>query len=234
VPAEVLVTSTARPPRPSPVRRPVRRRRWLLAFLLVSALAVAGITTPLWGPLVGPDPWRVVYDGYGSVHHSAGQVSLRPEPPASADPADTHAALVVSRESYGDLTFEVRVRTAEQLRPGGANPWEVGWVLWHVTDPQHFYAITLKPNGWELSRQTPGAPGGQQFLASGSTPTFPVGTWHDVQVTQRGGHITVTADGRPLVDHVDDEPYTHGGVGLYTEDADVSFRDIAITPLTQE
>lgn len=60
------------------------------------------------------------------------------------------------------------------------NPWEVGWLLWCFSpDPTHpydpsptsnsnfrFYAVVLKPNGWEVSKQDPAYPGGQRFLKS--------------------------------------------------------------------
>ena len=60
------------------------------------------------------------------------------------------------------------------------NPWEVGWLLWCFSpDPTHpydpsptsnsnfrFYALTLKPNGWEVSKQDPSYKGGQRFLKS--------------------------------------------------------------------
>jgi hypothetical protein len=60
------------------------------------------------------------------------------------------------------------------------NPWEVGWLLWCFSpDPTHpydpsptsnsnfrFYALCLKPNGWEVSKQDPSYKGGQRFLKS--------------------------------------------------------------------
>ena len=208
-------------------RRPRRRQLLLLQVGILAVLAV--VTYPVWEPLVS-DEWSVVYDGYGTVDISANSVTLAPTPPASPAASDTHAALVVTGEDYGDLTVSAEVRTDRQLRPGSPNPWEVGWLLWHQTDPQHFYAVALKPNGWELSKQVPGAPGGQRFLTSGNTPRFPTGVWHRLTVTQHGGEITVTANGRRLTHFLDPEPYTRGAVGLYTEDAVATFRSITITP----
>jgi hypothetical protein len=208
--------------------RPLRRRRLLLVQGGILAALVV-ITYPVWGPLVD-DEWVVVFDGYGTVDTGADGVTLAPMPPATQAAEDTHAALVVSDESYGDLTLSAEVRTERQLRPGTPNPWEVGWLLWHETDPQHFYAVALKPNGWELSKQVPGAPGGQRFLASGNSPRFPTGAWHQLTVVQHGGEITVTANGRRLTHFVDPDPYTRGAVGLYTEDAVVTFRNIDVTP----
>lgn len=190
---------------------------------------VAATTRPAWQPLLVGDPWSVVYNGYGSVATRIDGATLSPRPPAGPQGSDTHAALVVTRQRYGDLAITAQVRTERQLRPGTPNPWEVGWLLWHETDPQHFYAITLKPNGWELSKQVPGAPGGQNFLASGSEPRFSTGAWHELTVSQRGGRITITADGHPLAEYTDRDPYTSGAVGLYTEDAVADFRNVSVT-----
>jgi hypothetical protein len=218
---------TPRPGRRARVHPPVRRSLLVVQGAVLVVLVL--VTRPLWSPLLDDGPWTEVFSGYGSVETTDDGAVLSPMAPGSTDPADTHAALVVTEDSFGDLTVTAELRTQEQLRPGSPNPWEVGWLLWHETDPQHFYALALKPNGWELSKQVPGAPGGQQFLTSGTTPRFPVGEWHRITVTQHGAEITVSADGRPLTHHVDQDPYLAGAVGLYTEDAVVVFRDLVIT-----
>jgi hypothetical protein len=204
-------------------------RRSLLVFETAIVLVLVLVTRPLWGPLFSDGPWSVIYDGYGSTTlHDDGAV-LAPQAPTSNHAGDTHAALVVTRQQYDDLAFSADVRTERQLRPGTPNPWEVGWLTWHQTDPKHFYAVALKPNGWEVSKQVPGAPGDQQFLASGHTPRFPAGQWHHITITQHGGDISVSANGRNLAHLTDPDPYTHGSVGLYTEDAVAVFRNLRIT-----
>ena len=123
----------------------------------------------------------------------------------------------------------VDVRTESQLRRGDPNAWEVGWVLWHYSSSARFYAVALKPNGWELSKQDPSSPGGQRFLASGLTPRFPVGTTYRVSVVQVGSVIKVSTDGHLLTSYTDtDQPYLSGRIGFYTEDAKVSFRNIRV------
>ena len=145
----------------------------------------------------------------------------------AASGSRTHAALVVTERQYGDLALSLRVRTEHQLRSGRPNAWEVGWVLWHYTDPRRFYALALKPTGWELSKQDERYPGGQRFLTSGDGPEFPVGTWHDIGVVQVGNTVKVSGNGRLLAEFTDTErPYLSGSVGLYTEDARVGFADV--------
>ncbi|RAX23114.1 hypothetical protein DRB06_02870 [Actinomyces sp. Z5] len=180
--------------------------------------------------------WDLVFDGYGSASCSGKTVSLRPASASAAD--ETHAGLAVSREvsvAPGRVTtFEANMFTRRQLRRGSTpNPWEVAWLIWSYQDNDHFYALVLKPNGWEVSKQNPAYPGKQQFLASGNTPRFAVGREHHVDITidtTASGKMTaaITVDGEHLVSVTDtDYPYRSGTAAAYTEDADV---DVTITP----
>ena len=154
----------------------------------------------------------------------------------------------------GDVTVKARMRTPEQ-RPGG-NPWETAWLWWNysripmtgssqgIPDPDGYarfaYYLTLKPNGWEVGKidqQHFITTGGQRYLATGTTPTFPIGgTWHDVEVRQVGGKITVLVDGATLTTVTDtggtvtgEQVYTSGGVGLYCEDSRAEFSGVTVT-----
>lgn len=142
---------------------------------------------------------------------------------------------MVSASTYQDFAATLRVRTLQQLRHGVAgspNPWEVGWVVWHYTSNQRFYALTLEPGGWELSQEDPAYPGGERFLASGTTPVFRVGVTHTVGIVQIGNRMTVSADGRLLVKFTDTrQPYMTGAFGFYSEDAQARFDHIRLFPL---
>ncbi len=176
--------------------------------------------------------WEIIFDGYGEASCSEGLLRLKP---TSADSHDTtHAGLATSTsveiEAGGVQTIHTTMTTVRQLREDGEpNAWEVAWLLWNYTDNNHFYALALKPNGWEVSKQDPAYPGGQRFLASGKTPTFPLGSKHTVTVTpidDEAGFL-VSANGKDLAKVVDKErPYKKGRVALYTEDAAVTFSDI--------
>ncbi len=171
--------------------------------------------------------WRVVYTGYGQVSGSDSHVRLAPRSPEADDV--THAALVTTRDTYPEADFEVSVHTEQQLREGRPNPWEVGWVLWNYRPPSQFYAVALKPNGWEISKQDAAYRGAQRFLATGTKPRFPVRQTHRVRVTQREGGMTVSANGHVLARVTDTErPYRGGAIGLYTEDAAVTFSDLKL------
>jgi len=183
----------------------------------------------------GGGNWTVVFDGYGSVRRTvaAGRLVHELAPAAARRPDETHAALVVSTRTYGDLRLSLDVRTASQLRTGSPpNPWEAAWALWHYTDEHHFYYLVLKPNGWELGKRHPAGAGGQRFLASGESPAFPLGGWHHVEVVQAGPTMTVRVDGRLLTRFTDtDDPYLGGRVGMYVEDAVAQFAAVHADPV---
>ncbi|GHF66222.1 hypothetical protein GCM10010218_54670 [Streptomyces mashuensis] len=218
----------------------------LLALTLLAAAAVAGLAlavNAIWGGEGGkPDrpwaegsvhgPWRSVFDGHGQNIGRHDGLTLSPKP--AREPGETHAGLVVTTQSYGNMVFRARMRTVEQLRTPQPNPWEVPWLVWAYSDPEHFYYVTLKPNGWELGKRDPAYPGGQRFLATGSEH-FPVGQWSDVRVGQRGARMEVSVGGRGLVAYEDRErPYLRGSVGAYTEDARVEFSDISVREVDVE
>ncbi|MCS5479271.1 hypothetical protein NYP18_06335 [Corynebacterium sp. YIM 101645] len=173
--------------------------------------------------------WRLKYHGFGSVTGDDQSVIMQPK---AADAEDvTHACLVVTEQNFqGNLDFSMLMRTEEQVRIDTPNTWEVGWVLWNYQDDEHFYALALKPNGWELSKQDPDYRGNQRFLMSGTEPKFPVDQEYRVRIVQMGNTITAYADDHLLGEVTDTEtPYDHGAIGLYTEDARVRFSGLYFT-----
>lgn len=178
-------------------------------------------------------PWQVVYAGYGCVKVVPNSW-LKETPKTAASPGETHAALVTGPTFSTPFKYTVRLKTIAQLRTGSApNPWEVGWVIWNYTDDSHFYYFIAKPNGWELGKEDPAYPGGQRFLATGLTPTFPIGVAYTIRVAQDGSNtITVFVNNNKILSFTDMEnPYTSGQIGLYTEDASAKFTNVVISDL---
>jgi len=176
--------------------------------------------------------WTSAFSGFGcvQVESSGGQSWLDEAPEVSTDSSQTHSSLVLGPTFSNALTFSVSLNTVAQLRQGAApNPWEVGWVLWHYTDNTHFYYFAPKTNGWELGKEDPAYPGSQRFLATGSSPTFSIGNWHNITIMQTTQNtITVYADGNLITTFTDTErPYTSGRIGLYDEDAHVEFKNVS-------
>src|SRR5690625_138325 len=226
-----------------------RRFRMLLIAFLITAISVTVLSSGQHRPATGPagpigeeqwkqdrsyGSWTVRHSGYGPVYGNAEAAAIPPGPganillePRQAEDRDlTHGALVHTTRRCRDADFAVTVLTEAQIRLGAPNPWEGGWVLWNFENDVRFYAVALKPNGWEISKQDPAYPGNQRFLTTGTQPTFPVGQPYRVQITQRWPAMTVSVDGVELATVVDEErPYRGGAAALYTEDARVRFSD---------
>lgn len=170
--------------------------------------------------------WHLAFDGHGKVTGDDSTVTMYPK--AAQYESVTHACLVHTERKFGDkVDFEITVETEKQIREGEPNPWEVGWVLWSYENNNRFYALALKPNGWELSKQDSAYPGAQRFLASGDEPTFPLNQEHKVHVIHEGNTMRFFANGQQLGEFTDHErPYIGGSIGLYTEDARVTFTDL--------
>lgn len=217
------------------------KKRYAIAAALLATLVgcMAGILIFRSTPDRCPG-WAVIYDGYGRVTCESGSVRLVPAPAEQSD--ETHSALLVENGAIGTANSDPRaigatLTTNKQLRQGDANSWEVGWFVWGYEDPQHFYALLLKPNGWEITKRDPQYEGGQRFLATGEDPSFDIGTTHTIEITGNGedGDFTVWVDGRKITRISDTErPYSLGVVALYAEDADVTFSDIWATYSTSD
>jgi hypothetical protein len=175
--------------------------------------------------------WYVEYNGYGTVTENAAHTLFTLSPKVAVRRRQTHAGLLLSTKTYADVSMTVRMKTNSQLRTGSpANPWEVAWLLWNYTDDNHFYSLNLKPNGWELGKEDPAFPGAQRYLTTKGTPTYPIGAWYAVNVSKVGPKMTVAVNGKVLGTYVDTQsPYlTAGHIGLYTEDANVTFNPVSI------
>lgn len=178
-------------------------------------------------------PWKVAFTGYGCVKamtDSAGSL-LQEEPMPSSTPAETHASMILGPQFSGPITYSLTMKTVAHTRVNSApNPWEVAWVAWNYTDDTHFYYLALKTNGWELGKEDPAYPGAQRFLATGSSPAFPIGTWYNVRIVQDASNkISVFVDDKLITTFVDTErPYTSGRISFYNEDARVQLRKVAV------
>jgi len=183
------------------------------------------------GTIIGS--WTFVYDGFGCTGFASfgGNTVLMEQPQGATRPDETHANLVVGPATNGDVTLQADLSTTRQLRTGSdPNAWEVGWLLWRFTDAQRFYYFIPKPNGWELGKADPAYPGAQRFLATGSSPQFPLGSWYRVRIVQTGATMQVYVNNLLITTFTDTEsPYTSGRVALYTEDAESYFDNVSVT-----
>ena len=177
-------------------------------------------------------PWTSSFSGYGcnQVEASGARFWLDVAPFVSTAASLTHAALVLGPAFAAPIAFSADLYTTAQLRRNTPpNPWEVGWLLWNYTDNSHFYYFQAKPNGWELGKEDPAYPGSQRFLATGTSPTFPIGSWYIVKIVQTQNTITIYVNGRLITTFTDTlAPYTAGNIGFYVEDSEARFENIAV------
>jgi hypothetical protein len=201
-----------------------KKSSFILVFL--TAVLLAGTAgAALAAQKAQPTQWRT---WWGQVSVRKGGYTLQSQAPSS--PAETHSALLTSNTTWGDQVFSYTAATLAQLRTGSApNPWEVAWSMFRFTDLSHYYWFIVKPNGWELGKKQ--GSDTQIFLATGATPTEPVGTAYQVRIQAQAGRILVSVNGTAVVDYTDPSPLLGGSVGLYEEDAKVTFTNVSVTPL---
>jgi len=88
-------------------------------------------------------------------------------------------------------TATVRVRVTGQYRPE-PNPWEVAWVV--LGNDQWFVAFVPKASGWHVELVDSRVQPYQRYLASGSSPTYPVGEPITVSIAARENGVEISAD----------------------------------------
>ena len=218
---------------------PERPRSWwrhpILAIALVLAVAVTAVTiATVRANTMSCRTWTPVFSGYGTIRCQDQAVILQPR--VASAPSKTHTALAtltghtIKQGTTTTVVFEV-ITTAQLRRGSAPNPWEVAWVLWNYRDNSHFYALALKPNGWEVSKQDPAYPGSQRFLSTGDDRTFPVGLSYTVELTittHDHARVDISVDGEHLTTVTDSHsPYLSGSLAAYTEDAVVTVEIIS-------
>jgi hypothetical protein len=127
------------------------------------------------------------------------------------------------------------VKTEKQLRGASLlNPWEVAWVLFRYADNQHHYSLILKPTGIELAKKDCEICLLSQesvSLYTDSNPKYETGNWNNLYIKAINNTITVGVNGSKVFSFVDDkmsEKLKNGQMGLFSNDASVSFDNIYV------
>lgn len=175
--------------------------------------------------------WLDHYNGYGSSGSSGGTYNMGPQ--VSTTAGTTHACLTVSTQKFVNPVISVDMRTNKQLRTGSPpNPWETAWLMYYVDDFHHYY-VTLKTTGLEVGKKdNANQAEAQVFLATPSSPKVTIGAFQNVQMQVNSTQITVWVNG-VLAANVTDTTQSAtlaqaGAIGLYCEDASVSFDNVNV------
>ena len=183
--------------------------------------------------------WFDEYNGHGSSgvqKDMDGNYVFFEYPKTSTKADETYASLVATTSKFKDFTLSLDVRTDKQLRQNSPpNSWEVAWVFFRHVDDFHHYYFILKTNGIELGKKDDNSQAEKQiFLYTKNTPKSEIGKWSHWDITIVENHITIFVNNEKIIDHYDEnmpEILRTGAVGLYNEDAAVSFDNVTITPI---
>ena len=201
-----------------------KRRIGSVVVAAVILLGVIGVSTAAAQRSARAATWKLWWGAAASV--TSTKATIWSQAPSSPD--ETHSALLIGSQTWGDQTISLRMNTLSQLRTGSApNVWEVGWVMFHFRDLENYYWFILKTNGYELGKKQ--GSDTQIFLDTGDLPAVVVGEARTVKVVVRGARIRVWVDGVRVVDFTDANPLPAGSVGLYEEDSRVSFDSVSLT-----
>ncbi|MCX6714521.1 MAG: hypothetical protein NTX72_01775 [Candidatus Uhrbacteria bacterium] len=180
--------------------------------------------------------FAVVYNGYGTVAQASGVVNLIPM--AATQPSETHAALVVSKQSvHQPFQLSYTMKTTQQLRTGSTpNPWEVGWFLFGYKSTGAFKYLVMKPDGYGFELGESLLNNNQNFLYTSAfnQDLFPINTDYNVTVLARKNVVTVTVNGKKSLQYTlssKDTLSLDGQYGFYTEDAAVQVSNIKMQQL---
>ncbi|KAJ5079501.1 hypothetical protein M0811_14482 [Anaeramoeba ignava] len=184
---------------------------------------------------INEDDWEIEYTGYGSITFDQGKVTLIPQ--ASISSGETHAGLVLSKQTWAEFKVTVIAKTNSQLRTPTPNSWEVFWLFFNykrIGNEKETNYFILKTNGIELG--TASETVAQNFLETDSTPTINLGQNYQYTVEMKNGLLNIWIDSNLVIqdyDFIQSNPdknlYTFKGmIGLYTEDASVTISDFNI------
>lgn len=177
--------------------------------------------------------------------HGAGEFGVRLDPSYPSNSVfyqttfpveskdNTHSAMLLSNPEYSDFRLSLDVRTDKQMRLNDKpNPWEVAWVIWRWNDNTHFYYFLAKTDGAEIGKYDGGVnPSDQIILRTTSLSKATVGEWMHWDILAQGDRFVVIVNGQIVFDIEDRSSFDRGQVGLYSEDAAVSFDNVMVTQL---
>lgn len=109
--------------------------------------------------------------------------------------------------------------------------------MWRYVDSYHHYYFVVKPNGIELGKKDNNQQAEEQvFLHTADSPKLELGAWSVWTIKMEGNHIQAFVNGDKVADYIDDSMSDTlsrpGVIGLYTEDAEVQFDNVQISPLS--
>lgn len=192
------------------------------------------------GAISNDNKWKCLYTGNGKVESANGVFHEYPQISTDSTGKETHACLTISTQQFDNFKLEFDMRTNKQLRLNyPPKNWETAWIMFRYFDAIHHYYFTLKKQGCEFGKKdnVEGDPAleKQLFLPIVVQKSVTIGTFQHVILTAKDFTFTITVDGTKVVDFTDTPQnapkMAKGSIGLYTEDADVSFDNVKVVAI---
>jgi hypothetical protein len=195
----------------------VQSSRMLVAVMTLSALAACGGSS---GPQTDADGWLVLFDGSGLDHWSVlGDANWSVEDGAVGADQSTAASFLVSNDSYSDFDLELEFWVDTDANSG---------VFLRCQDPESIadtscYEVNIfdtRPDQTYRTGSIVNVAEPEQFVYTG-------GQWNRFEISAHGNQLTVTLNGREMVD-VEDSQFTSGPIALQYGQGVVKFRNVKL------
>jgi hypothetical protein len=133
---------------------------------------------------------------------------------------DRYAVAVAGEPALQDLKISARIKT----KAGG---YQAAGVVWRLQDPDNYYVARINPEEENVNLFVFVA-GKRRKLAGIPSKAIKPDTWHTLAVEHVGSTITVSVDGKKVLDAKDTTLAKTGKVGLWVKDDTVAqFDDLA-------
>ena len=133
---------------------------------------------------------------------------------------------------FDDFTLDCDILTEAQVREPTPRNWEVGWILFRYIDSTHFWYFLMRKTGPEIGKYDGGTnPESQIILQQKSTPVCRIGQEYSWRLVADKHTFVVSVDDVTIFNLNNPSSFNSGKVMMYSENANVLFDNIKITPL---
>jgi 3-keto-disaccharide hydrolase len=130
---------------------------------------------------------------------------------------------VVKDSSYGDLRLSVRIKPTGGYQAAG--------LVWHYQDPKNYYVARTNAGEKNVSLYEV-VNGARKGISPEEAFEIKSGVWHTLAVEQKGSSITVSVEGKKIIETENTTYPKAGRIGLWTkDDSTILFDDLNVEPL---
>lgn len=162
-----------------------------------------------------PAKWQVVKDDTAPSGSKAVAITK------NTNRGSTYNLLMAERSRYGDLSIRVKVKALTGKQDQGGGP------IWRAKDGDNYYVARWNP--LEDNLRVYYVKDGRRIQLGTAEAKADPKVWHEVRIDHRGTRITVSFDGKKMIELADSTFSEPGMVGLWTKaDAATAFDDMTV------